>query len=115
VFTPITVAANSAATNVTLAVISPGKTIAQSQHKPFRGGSLPIALGLFLLPFAGLRCARPLISWRSLAVLALASAVLAAGLAGCQQSTYTPQPFSMTVTAASGPLSHTTTLNLIVQ
>jgi hypothetical protein len=114
VFTPITVAANSAATNVTLAVISPGKTIARSQHKSFRGGSLPVVLGIFLLPFAGL-LRKTANRWRSLAVLVLAGAALAAGLAGCQQSTYTPQSYSLTVTAASGPLSHSIPVKLIVQ
>jgi hypothetical protein len=114
VFTPITVAANSAATNVTLAVISPGKTIARSQHKSFRGGSLPVVLGIFLLPFAGL-LRKTANRWHSLAVLVLAGAALAAGLAGCQQSTYTPQSYSLTVTAASGPLSHSIPVKLIVQ
>jgi hypothetical protein len=114
VFTPSTVAANSAATNVTLVVISPGKSAAQSTHRPFGGGSLPVALGLFLLPFAGM-LRKTAYRWCSLAVLALAGAALAAGLAGCQQSTYTPQPFSLTITAASGPLSHSTPLSLIVQ
>ena len=114
VFTPSTVAANSAATNVTLVVISPGKSATQSTHRPFGGGSLPVALGLFLLPLAGM-LRKTAYRWRSLAVLALAGAALAAGLAGCQSSTYTPQSFSLTVTAASGPLSHSTPLNLIVQ
>jgi hypothetical protein len=113
VFSPATVAANSITTNVTL-VVTPGKSSAQSQHKPFRGGSLPVALGMILLPFAGL-LRKTAHRWRGLAMLALAGAALTAGLSGCQQSTFTPQPFTLTVTAASGPLSHTTTLNLIVQ
>ena len=114
VFSPAAVAANSATTNVTLVVMSPGKSAALSTHRPLKGSSLPVALGLFLLPFAGL-LRKTAYRWRSLAVLALAGAALAAGLTGCQQSTYTPQPFSLTVTAASGPLSHTTTLKLTVQ
>jgi len=114
VITPATVAANSATTNVTLVVMPPGKSAAQSTHRPFGGSSLPVALGLILLPFAGM-LRKTGYRWRSLAVLALASAAMAAGLTGCQQSTYTSQPFSLTATAASGPLSHSTTLNLIVQ
>ena len=114
VFSPATVAVNSATTNVTLVVMPPGKSSAQSRHKPFRGDSLPVALGMILLPFAGL-LRKTAHRWRNLAVLALAGAALAAGLSGCQQSTFTPQPFTLTVTAASGPLSHSTTLNLIVQ
>jgi hypothetical protein len=114
IFSPATVAANSATTNVTLVVLPPGKSAAQSTHRPFRGSSLPVVLGLFLLPFAGM-IRKTAYRWRNLAVLALATAALAAGITGCQQNTYTPQHFSMTVTAASGPLSHSITLNLIVQ
>lgn len=114
VFSPSTVAANSAAANVTLVVMPPGKSAAQSQHRPLGGSALPVALGLFLLPFAGI-LRKTAYRWRSLAVLALAGAALAAGLAGCQQSTYTPQSFSLAVTAASGPLSHSIPLKLIVQ
>jgi hypothetical protein len=114
VFSPSTVAANSAASNVTLVVMPPGQSAAQSQHRPLGGSALPVALGLFLLPFAGI-LRKTAYRWRSLAVLALAGAALAAGLAGCQQSTYTPQSFSLAVTAASGPLSHSIPLKLIVQ
>jgi hypothetical protein len=47
-------------------------------------------------------------------LLALIGAAIAAGLNGCG-ITQTPQGYSLTVTAASGGLSHTMTLKLTVQ
>jgi hypothetical protein len=47
-------------------------------------------------------------------VLALAGAALAVGLIGCQIM-FTPKTIPLTVTATSGTLSHTTTVNIIVQ
>jgi hypothetical protein len=73
-----------------------------------------VALGLILLPFAG-RLRNSAYRWRRLTVLVLAGAALAVGLTGCLFTSATPQPFSLTVTAASGPLSHSTTVKLIVQ
>jgi hypothetical protein len=113
VFTPATVAANSAATNVTLQVGPPGKADLQPRRDPFRGSALPVALGLILLPFAA-RLRKRAYRWRGLAVLALAGAALAAGFTGCGFH-MTPQSSSLTITAASGALSHTLTVNLTVQ
>jgi hypothetical protein len=113
VFSPVTVAANSGAANVTLQVSLPGHAAKQTPLIPLGKGALPVALGLILLPFAGrLRKARA--TWCRLVLLAVTSAVLAVGLTGCQV-TVSPQSFSLTVTASSGPLSHTTTVKLIVQ
>jgi hypothetical protein len=53
--------------------------------------------------------------WNRLAVLALVGAALAVGLTGCGGVTLTPQRSSLTITAASGPLSHSITANLTVQ
>jgi hypothetical protein len=112
-FSPLVVAANSPASNVLLLVMLPGKAALQPPRTPFGGSSLPVALGLILLPLAG-RLRRAAHRWNRVVVLALAGAALAVGLTGCQ-ITYTPQSFPFTVTAASGSLSHSTTVNLIVQ
>jgi hypothetical protein len=119
VFTPATVAASSAATDVTLDVGPPGKAALQAPRRPFGPSALPLALGLivlpvsFALPFAG-RLRKGSRRWFGLAALALAGAVLAAGLAGCGVN-LTPQASTLTITANSGALSHTITVSLTVQ
>jgi hypothetical protein len=119
VFTPPAVAANSAATNVTLQVGPPGKAAVQSPRRPFRGSALPLALGLIVLPvFFGLPFAGGLrkraYRWCGLAALALAGAALAVGLTGCGVN-LTPQTSTLTVTATSGSLSHSITVSLTVE
>jgi hypothetical protein len=112
-FSSTVVAANSPATDVTLRVMQPGTSALQPPRTPFGGSSLPVAWGLILLPLAG-RLRKAAHRWSRLALLALAGAALAVGLTGCQLA-FTPKTFSFTVTAASGSLSHSTTVNLIVQ
>jgi len=113
-FTPATVTANSGTTTVTLLVTSPDLLAGRLPRRPFGGGALPIALGLILLPFAGMM-RKTAYRWNRLAVLALVGAALAVGLTGCGGVTLTPQRSSLTITAASGPLSHSITANLTVQ
>jgi hypothetical protein len=110
-FSTDVVAAGSSTANVTLQVFLPGKSAMQPPRGPFGGGSLPVALGLILLPFAG-KLRKTAHRFRRVAVLALAGAALAVG--GCQ-ITFTPKTFPLTVTATSGTLSHSTTVTIIVQ
>jgi hypothetical protein len=112
-FTPPVVAASSSTTNVILQVFLPGKSAMQPPRGPFGGGSLPVALGLILLPLAG-RLRKAAHRFRKVALLALAGAALAVGMNRCQL-TLTPQSFPLTVTATSGTLSHSTTVTIIVQ
>ena len=112
-FSTDVVAAGSSTTNVTLQVFLPGYSALQPPPGSLGGRSLPLALGLILLPFAG-RLRKNAHSFRRVAVLALAGAALAVGLTGCQ-ITYTPKTFPLTVTATSGNLSHKITVNIIVQ
>jgi hypothetical protein len=112
-FAPSMVAASSSTTNVILQVFLPGKSAMQPPRGPFGGGSLPVALGLILLPLAG-RLRKTAHRFRKIALLTLAGAALAVGISGCQL-TLTPQTFPLTVTATSGTLSHSTTMNIIVQ
>jgi hypothetical protein len=81
----------------------------------------PFSLALLLLPFAGrLRKSGKRLS-RILAVVLLAGAGAAtlAGLSGCGSSTgffaQTQQNYTVTVTVASGSLSHTSTVTLTVE
>jgi len=112
-FSPSVIAASSSTTNATLQVFLPGSSALQPPPGPFGGRSLPVALGLILLPLAG-RLRKAAHRFRTMAVLALAAAALALGLTACQV-TLNPKSFPLTVTATSGTLSHSTTVNIIVQ
>jgi hypothetical protein len=114
-FSPATVTAGSGTTTVTLLVQLPGKAKLESPARPFGGGALPLALSLILLPFAG-RLRKAARQWKRLAVLALLGAALAVGLNGCgSNAKLNSQGYSLTVTAASGSLSHSASLKLTVQ
>jgi hypothetical protein len=97
-----------------LSVQLPGKAALDEPARPFKGSALPIALCLILLPFAG-RLRKVARRWRNLAVVALLGVALVVGLNGCGGTNLKAQPYSLTVTAASGPLSHTLPLKLTVQ
>jgi hypothetical protein len=124
-FSPSSVPASSGTTNVTLTVSVPAHAEVLPLQRPFGAGALPVALGLILLPFAGRlrRSARRLRNpnWSRavcLMVLGLAGAASLAGLAGCgggsSNSTPTSQTYILTITAASGADSHSTTVSLTV-
>jgi hypothetical protein len=106
------VAANSAATSVTLELKMPGSAALERRRGLFGNPGVPVALGLVLLPFAG-RWRKLRRGWRVLALLAVSAAILSASVSGC--GSLRPQSFSMNVTAASGSLSHATTLQVTVQ
>lgn len=113
VFSPASVAADSATTPVTMVVTPPALGASNSVPQPLGKRGWPMALGLLLLPFARrLRRAR---RWMQLLVLAIAGAAFAAGVSACGSFTYTPQDFSVTVAATSGNLSHTATVKLTVK
>jgi hypothetical protein len=85
-----------------------------SSRRPFGGGALPVALGLVLLPFAGML--RKTAHGRNrLMLLGLVGAALAVGLTGCNKVNLTPHTTSITISAAAGPLSHSITASLTVQ
>jgi hypothetical protein len=114
-FSPTNVTAGSGATTVTLQVQLPGNAALEAQGKPFGRGALPFMLSLILLPFAG-RLRKSARRWTKLAVLVLVGAAMAVGLNGCgAPGKLNPNSYSLTVTATSGGLSHTTSLNLTVQ
>jgi hypothetical protein len=114
-FSPSSVNAGSAATTVTLEVTLPGKAALEQPRAPFSPRSLPLALSLILLPFAA-RLRKTARRWRSLFVLAFLGISLSLGLTACgSNAQFKSQAYSLTVTAASGGLSHTTTLSLTIQ
>ena len=113
-FTPTTIAAGSPATTVTLQVQLPGSAALEQKSNPFGPTRLPIALCLILLPFAR-RLRKGAKSIGAVAMLSLLGAALALGVGGCGGASPNAQSYTLTVTAASGPLSHSTSLTLTVQ
>jgi hypothetical protein len=113
VFSPTTITANSPATSVTLTVTLAGKAALQPMRGPFGGASLPVALGLVLLPFAA-RLRKAVRRLNTMVVLALLSLALAVGVTGCGGN-LTPESYGLTVTATSGPLSHTMALKVTIK
>jgi len=119
-FSPATIASGAGATNVTLTVTLPASAATTPAAQPFGKGTLPVALGLILLPFAGLRKTRRLnrVAW--LMVLCAAGTALAMGITACggsssKVSQQQAQSYTLTVTASSGSLSHNISLTLTVE
>lgn len=125
-FSPSSVTANSASTNVTLKVTASSSASANPAKNSLFRNPVPIALGLLLTFSIGRirRGTRNLTRILSVLVLGLVGMAGLATLAACGGSgsnssgggsTSTPQHYTITVTAASGSLSHATPLTLTVQ
>lgn len=129
-FSPATIAAGAGATTETMTVTLAADSAALPAErpfpgKPFGGGAIPVALGLVLLPFAGLplagrvrRVARGLKEMVCLLVFGAASLALMVGLSGCGgsgSSNPPPQNYTLTVTATAGSLSNTFSVGLVVE
>lgn len=119
-FSPATIPAGAGPTNVTLTVTVPSASAAMRLDNPFHRGTLPMVLGVILLPFAGrLRKTSRRALW--LAIIGMAGVTML-GLSACGGGgsaggtpTPTPQSYTLTVTATSGPLTQSTTLTLTVE
>ena len=120
-FSPAIVPVGAGATPVTLTVNVPVTASMLPPGEPF--GSMPMALGLIVLPLAIIRRKRLTglgkTAW--LILLATIGTLAIAGLIGCgggggSQSTPPPQSqtYTLTVTATSGSLSNSTSLTLTV-
>ncbi len=112
-FTPAKTRPGAEATNVTLNVNLYGSTQSTRNDNPFTPSRISIALGVLLLPFAGLMRKRAR-GWQRLVMLALASAALAIGLNGCGGQ-LSPNNFAIEVIARSGNLKHTITATLTIK
>jgi hypothetical protein len=111
-FSPATIAANSPPTTVTLTVTPKSLSAAPPPRGALPNRIWPIALGILLLPFAGLRKRA---AWLRPLIVVVSSAALAAGVNACGGVTYTPRSFSMTVTANSGALAHSANVQITVE
>jgi hypothetical protein len=105
--------------NTTLTIKLPQNS-SQAQSAGGASGNLvfrlaPFSLALLLLPFAGRLRKSGMRLGRILSVLLLAVAGMAAvaGMSGCGVEAH--QSYSITITASSGSLSHSTTSTLIVE
>ncbi|KAA6455499.1 hypothetical protein DYQ86_27575, partial [Acidobacteria bacterium AB60] len=126
--TPASIAAGSGATSVTLSVNVPTSAAVHAAALPPNTPSrlapirtIPVTLGLLLLPLATVRRIRRTLGNISLFLLvAISAATILTGCGGGGSSgggnnTPPPQTYTLTVTATAGSLTHTTTLTLTVQ
>ena len=92
-FSPVSVTANSATTNVELELNMPGNAANERPRGPFGRGALPVALGLVLLPFTGrIRKLRSRLSrLMRMAIVLVAGAVLVVGMTDCGGGKLAPQ------------------------
>jgi hypothetical protein len=108
-------------TATTLAIQTPSVVARLEPGTQLRRTLSPVALGLLLLPLAGIRRRLGKTLGRTIFTLLLlvAGASAMAGLSGCgTNSGFFGQPsqtYTMTVTATSGTLSHSTSVTLTVQ
>ncbi|HUY95764.1 MAG TPA: Ig-like domain repeat protein, partial [Terracidiphilus sp.] len=127
-FTPNTVPTGAGPTNVTLTIHIPSQvsSAAQVPARPGSSSHLPYALGLLLLPLLGIgRSGRRLSRSLLLALLAVAGLAATLGLSGCSHNFSSfnnannnpppPGSYALTVTAAAGSQTQSTTLTLNVQ
>jgi sugar lactone lactonase YvrE len=108
-------------TNVTLTIQLPSVTAGLEKHDQPGRKFPPVFLGILLLPFAykmrriGKRLGRTI----SLLMLAIVALSATAALSGCGSANgffgQQPKTYTVTVTATSGNLSHSTNLTLTVQ
>jgi hypothetical protein len=122
-FTPSTVAAGSPSANVSLAIKLAQQIVRNHSANPLgRGVALAMVGGMFLLPFGGKmrrsrRKAGRFIGLLILALTAICATVSLTGCGGTRTGYFGQQPtnFSVTLTATSGPLSHSTTVAFILE
>ena len=118
--TPQTLAAGAGATAVTVTVQVPAGTASLRNSNPWTVAFWIPLIGMLALPLGMERRARPF--ERALpAMLLLIGVVAMAAVVGCGGSTHTtsttrpPTNYNIIVTAASGSVSHSTTLTLTVR
>jgi len=118
-FSPNPIPAGSGTTNVTMTIDVPSTASMRPLASPFGRGALPVALGLFLLPFAS-RLRKAGRKLRHAMVIVVAGVALMAGLTvelpGCGGGTpRPPRSYALSLTATSGSYSASTPLTLTVQ
>lgn len=110
-FSPASIPANAPTTTVTVSITPSSLSARQTTHLPLGQGALPVVLGCILLPWA--RGARK--RWMRLLLIACSALFLSVGMNACGGVTYTPHSSTLTVTANSGALAHSTGIQLTVE
>lgn len=120
-FNPATIAAGAGASTTTLTLAANGLASMHREGRPFGEWPVSYALSLFLLPlFFGKRGRRvrsklSRSGWALVLLLALGAAGAIVGCGGGGFFGHTTKSYTVTVTAVSGPDTHTTNLTLTVQ
>lgn len=117
-FSPPSIAANSSGVQtVTMTIKLPAAT-AQNQQRRTGSSVPPIALGILLLPLAGMRRVRKSALLRTALLLLLSAAGIGA-VTGCGTgngfNATSSQSYTVTVTATAGSIAHNFQINLNVQ
>ena len=114
VFTPASIAVGAAATDVTLAITP---TQLQGMLRPSGSRVAPGAFALLLLPLVALRKRKRVAKLLMLVVALLPLTLMTGCLSSAADGYYgaAPQTYTMTVTATSGVISHTTQITISVQ
>jgi len=116
VFNPQSVTPSATSTTVVLTIQTAKLSAAPRPVWPFSAPS-PLLLGI-LVPLYGIRRSRRGRRHRALLLIALTSLGMAVAISGCGGGGFfdqAPQTYPITVTATSGALQHSTTINLTVE
>jgi sugar lactone lactonase YvrE len=120
-FAPSSIAAGAGASTVTLTLSASGQAELRKSRKLFGGLESPAAFALLLLPLIFGRRARKTAARLSRAgkvLIALLALAVVSAIAGCGGGGYFIHPtksYTVTVTAVSGPNTHSTDVTLTVQ
>ena len=115
--TPQTIAAGDGATNVTVTVQVPSAIAAVRRSNAWAIGLWLPLVGMLVLPF-GIECRKLLLKRVLLPALLLVGIVSTGAIIGCGGGSHTakqPANYTITVTAASGTVTASTTLTVTVQ
>jgi sugar lactone lactonase YvrE len=119
-FTPTSLATGAGVSSVKLTLSASAQAQLNLKTSPLKRGGLASALALLLPLFfwRRARCAALRFSHSGRLLLAVLALVLAGSVTGCGSGGFFAHPvqsYSVTITAVSGPVTHTTSVNVTVQ